>query len=139
MAGSKSSNQPSFLGNFFFLWLIAVVIPIITASPAQATSAYIEVDSCTGGNPATGPCFNPNDVTINVGDSAHWQHVDLTGSPHWIRSSDYEGRPCYDNTFVGGDTSNNTNTGNTDGLLVVHEDAYIHFFPAPGGDCYYRC
>jgi plastocyanin len=84
--------------------------------------------------------FNPGNVVINVGDSVKWEHLDPTGSVHWIKSSDYEGRPCYDSTFVGGDSSSNTGSGvNTDGLLAIHRDQYIHFFPSPGGACYYRC
>src|ERR1700681_3962320 len=128
----KTQNIPKSSYYFLLCVLAAVLLLAMTPLTAMATSAYVEVDSYPG------PGFNPNDVTINVGESVHWQHVDLTGSTHWIRSSDYEGRLCYDSTFVGGDTSNNTN-GNTEGLLIYHEDYYTHFFPAPGGDCYYRC
>src|SRR6185503_8830907 len=129
--------------SFYFLLILSSIALLWAINPklAEPTSAYVEVDACAAGDPATGNCFNPGDVTINVGENVHWQHVDLGGATHWIKSGDYEGRPCYDSTFVGGDTSGDPMdpNANTEGLMTSHEDAYIHVFPAPGGNCYYRC
>src|SRR6266576_1503531 len=120
------------LPSCFLLCLLATAILTMTPLMAMGAGVFVQVDTCPG------PCFNPGNVTINVGDDVYWQHVDLTQSSHWMKASDYEGRPCYDSTFLGGDTGGGSNT---EGLMSSHEDSYSHYFPAsgPGGDCYYRC
>jgi plastocyanin len=116
------------LSRLFLLFLFSVTSLFITPSASEAIPGYVEVDAYPG------PGFNPGDVTINVGESVHWQHVDISGgsAPHWIQAGDYQGRPCYDSTFA-------TELNGEASLLITHEEYYLHFFPAPGGNCYYRC